>query len=134
VPAGGLAFEIYLRIMGSDRSLAKLTQQATANASEEKRRTLSEMEFHKLSEWEAGKFHGFILMAIGNVGNNAKKQLYYPTFSARFHGLSRQGVQLMSHFGVLLSITTYDRYQVEFLRTIETKKRYELDLPGMELY
>jgi hypothetical protein len=110
--------------MGSDVSLAKITRRHADNLSEGKQHTLSDMEFFKLSQREAGKFHGFILMGIGNVGNNAKKQLYYPTFAARFHGLSRQGVQLMSHFGGLLSITTYDRYQVGFLKNIEKNKRY----------
>jgi hypothetical protein len=107
--------------MGSDASLKVLKARETANESLEEKLRVTEMEFDQMSDRDGGIFHGFVLIGVGNVGNNGKRQLYYPTFSARFHGLSRQGVQLMSHFGGMMSISTYDRHQAVFLKTIQTK-------------
>jgi hypothetical protein len=104
--------------MGSDASLKHLKAREQANDGLDDKLVVTEMVFAQMVERDGGCFHGFVLMGVGNVGNNGKRQLYYPTFSARFHGLSRQGVQLMSHFGGMMSITTYDRHQAAFLTTI----------------
>jgi hypothetical protein len=125
VPRGGLAFERFLQLMGSERSVKVLNAQKQANQELAVPLTITESDFDTMVERDGGCFHGHVLMAVGNVGNNGKRQLYYPTFSARFHGLSRQGVQLMSHFGGLMSITTYDRYATIFLTSIKEKHRYQ---------
>jgi hypothetical protein len=104
--------------MGSDASLKLLRAREQANDELDDKLAVTEMAFAQMVERDGGCFHGFVLMGVGNVGNNGKRQLYYPTFSARFHGLSRQGVQLMSHFGGMMSISTYDRHQAQFLTTI----------------
>jgi hypothetical protein len=110
--------------MGSECSLKMIEARHTANQALEVPLTVTEAEFDFMLERDGGCFHGFVLMAVGNVGNNGKRQLYYPTFSARFHGLSRQGVQLMSHFGVLMNISTYDRHKKDFLVNIREMNRY----------
>jgi hypothetical protein len=124
VPRGGLAFERFLQQMGSERSVKVLNARKKANEGLPVPLPITETAFDIMVERDGGCFHGYVLMAVGNVGNNGKRQLYYPTFSARFHGLSRQGVQLMSHFGGLMSITTYDRYAAIFLTTIRLKHRF----------
>ena len=82
---------------------------------------MSTADYDEVVDRDGGCFHGFVLMALKNMCRNAKRQLYFPTFVARFHGLSRQGVQIMSHFGSLMSITTYDRWEKEFLVEIRKK-------------
>jgi hypothetical protein len=114
--------------MGSEASLKLLQARETANHELDEKLVLSETHFGQMVERDGGCFHGFVLMGVGNVGSNGKRQLYYPTFSARFHGLSRQGVQLMSHFGGMMSITTYDRHQALFLTAIRTMNQYGLVL------
>jgi hypothetical protein len=111
--------------MGSETSLAILNRRKTLNEGLEVPLTVTENQFDIIVERDGGCYHGFVLMAIGNLGNNGKRQLYYPTFCARFHGLSRQGVQLMSHFGGLMSITTYDRHKKDFLVAIRAENRYQ---------
>jgi hypothetical protein len=124
VPGGGEAFERFLQIMGSETSLKLINARKRSNEDNGVALTVTETEFGNMIERDGGCFHGFVLMGVGNVGNNGKRQLYFPTFSARFHGLSRQGVQLMSHFGGLMSISTYDRHQTIFLEGIRAQNRY----------
>jgi hypothetical protein len=109
--------------MGSEKSVRILNARKTANEGLAVPLPITEMDFDIMSERDGGCFHGHVLLAVGNLGNNGKRQLYYPTFSARFHGLSRQGVQLMSHFGGLMSISTFDRYATIFLTSIREKHR-----------
>jgi hypothetical protein len=133
VPRGGLAFERFLRIMGSEASLKTLHNREDANEMFDVSEKVTAAEYDKMLERDGGCFHGFVLMGVGNVGKNGKRQLYYPTFSARFHGLSRQGVQLMSHFGGFMSISTYDRHQAMFLTNIRAMHKYThvIRLPHM---
>jgi hypothetical protein len=114
--------------MGSDASLKNLRTRQIANESNDENLAVSEEVFSEMVERDGGCFHGYVLMGVGNVGNNGKRQLYYPTFSARFHGLSRQGVQLMSHFGGMMSISTYDRHQALFLESIRTNNMSDVFL------
>jgi hypothetical protein len=124
VPSGGLAFELFLGVMGSDASAKTLWKFAEENKDlVGNQQTLSQADYEAVVRRDGGCFHGFILMGIKNMCRNSKRQLYFPTFVARFHGLSRQGVQIMSHFGTLMSITTYDAYEKQFLEEISRKNK-----------
>jgi hypothetical protein len=117
---------MFLDVMGSDASVAALRTCAHDNKIRGgDPEPMSDEQFAIVVQRDAGCFHGFVLMGFSNMCRKSKRQLYFPTFCARFHGLSRQGVQIMSHFGCLMSITTYDRYQVQFLADIKEKNKYD---------
>ena len=61
-----------------------------------------------LLEREKGHFHGFIMTSCGNISTKLRRQRFYLTFVARYHGLSRKGIELLAHFGLLVKMSTYD--------------------------
>ena len=125
VPTGGAAFESFLEIMGSDTSVCKLHRHKQRCKDKNTLELMPEFDFEQILERDGGIFHGFVLLGVGNIGRKGKNQLYFPTFSARFHGLSRQGVQIQSHFGGVLSISTYDRFQKKLLLKIDEEHRHQ---------
>lgn len=87
--------------------------------------------YDDMVDQEKGRFHGFILMACGNISTDFRRQRFYATFVARYHGLSRKGSQLMSHYGLALKPTTYDKMEQDMVEHHKHKLRY---VYGMRAY
>ena len=85
---------------------------------------LSDDEFEQVWARERKCFLGFILMSTGNIGSTGKSQMFFPTFAARFHGLSRQGTSCLAAHGFLLPIASYDRQEKLFLEELADKRRF----------
>ena len=57
---------------------------------------------------EASCFHGYMLHACAKVSNAGKRQLFWTTWNATFHGLSRIGLFLQSQLGFMSKPSTFD--------------------------
>lgn len=53
-------------------------------------------------------FAGWLLLHLGNVGSNGRDQLFYLTLVAHYHGLSRNGIDLLSRFGYATNLKRFD--------------------------
>jgi hypothetical protein len=54
------------------------------------------------------RFFGWVLTTTSTIVSKARKQLFYHTFIARYHGLSREGSETLSQFGLTMRKTSYD--------------------------
>ena len=70
------------------------------------------------------KFQGWVVATTGTIVRKARKQLFYDTFIARYHGLSRDGSDTLSKFGVTMKKSSYDTRRMEVLEQArnETKQ------------
>lgn len=55
------------------------------------------------------KFLGYICMVLNVNGISASEQMFYATYAARYHGLSRSGVNMLAAVGCLMPMSTVDR-------------------------
>lgn len=67
----------------------------------------------KLFDKVIPKFYGFILLALANISRKCKPQLFYHTASARFHGLSRHGTDMMARLGFMQKLSLFDKMTKE---------------------
>ena len=67
----------------------------------------------KLFDKVIPKFYGFILLALANISRKCKPQLFYHTASARFHGLSRRGTDMMARLGFMQKLSLFDKMTKE---------------------
>jgi hypothetical protein len=89
---------------------------------------MSANRFATIVRAERGPFHGMINLACGNVKPGARKQRFYLTFVARYHGLSRGGIRLLAHYGYLIKQTKYDDMEQAVLAKQMQRNRYETAL------
>lgn len=72
---------------------------------------------------EVGAFHGFVMKSCAGIGNTGKRQLFWTTFVARYHGLSRMGTELLSHYDFTTARTQYQAMKQEVLKQARAKTR-----------
>ena len=126
---GGLAFEGYLEAVSSDtsyvlwRKYRKLRVEETlANASGPS--TEAEVLFDRLVEHAGSKYHGFVMQSIAALCKASKKQRFFPTLVAQYHGLSKGGMDLLASYGLLMPSTTFYRERARALTDVSTSIRY----------
>jgi hypothetical protein len=115
VPAGGRLFETFLEMMGTPESY-KSYRMCCRNGNNS---LMTDAEYATVLRREKGSFHGFVITACGNISTKLRRQRFYITFVARYHGLSRKGIELLGHFGLLVKITTFDIMQKNALHVQE---------------
>jgi hypothetical protein len=54
------------------------------------------------------KFLGYVCTVLNVNGTSAREQLFYATYAARYHGLSRAGVAMMAALGLMMAMSTVD--------------------------
>jgi hypothetical protein len=117
VRTGGALFEAYLDGL-SKWSTHQTWREICKRYDDSNQSTLATQEEEDtLSEVERGGFHGFVLKSCGSVGNNGKSQLFYVTFASRYHGLSRNGSDILAHYGFTTKSTMYDQETKKILET-----------------
>jgi hypothetical protein len=72
---------------------------------------------------EKVKFHGFILSAIHNMGNKGKGQMFFLSFTARFHGLSNMGQDIISRYGFMMKPTMFVQERAQTLSDYDDQTR-----------
>ena len=60
----------------------------------------AEVLFDNLVEHAGSKYHGFVMQSIMALSKASKKQRFYPTLVAQYHGLSKEGIDLLSSYGL----------------------------------
>jgi hypothetical protein len=124
VTTGGRLFDLFLENMGSYTSHRQLQKHKAMCIDAGEDSLMTEDEEAVIMNRERGSFHGYVLAATTNVGNAGKPQVFYTTFAARYHGLSRTGIDLLAFFGYAMPSTNYDKIQVEKLREYASLARY----------
>jgi hypothetical protein len=52
-------------------------------------------------------FHGYLLYHCNSVSKKAVKQMFFLTFAAKFHGLSKTGIKMLAKYGFISKITSF---------------------------
>jgi hypothetical protein len=73
-------------------------------------------------------FVGWLMLHVGSVGTHARRQLFYFTFMCQFHGLSRDGVDLMAEYGYGQALRTYDSVKQDNINRSDAQTRYPSSL------
>ena len=122
---GGRLFELYLDLMGTPSTMKKWKLFQARKSRHGLPLRLSEDENLDILEREGTRFHGFVLNACG-MTTAGRKQKFYLTFVAVFHGLSKMGVNMLSAFNMLMPSSSYYRMRKELLAEAKAKVRYSV--------
>jgi seryl-tRNA synthetase len=60
-----------------------------------------------IMERERGTFHGWVLISCASVASKSRSQCFYTTFAAKYHGLSNYGIEMLSHHGYTMCLTSF---------------------------
>ena len=82
--------------------------------------TAAEMDV--LLSAEGNRFHGFMLNGL-QMSGQARNQLFYTTFAATAHGLTKSGMDLMSSYGWTLPHTSFYRARDRLINEVQQKVR-----------
>ena len=104
---GGKVFEHYLSVFASYASHRAWISHLTKVEAGERHDLLPHDEEKQIIKRERSKFHGWIMSSCNSIGNMGKKQLFFSSFVARYHGLSRGGLEILAQFGFASSKTMY---------------------------
>ena len=121
VPGGGRLFEMYLEMMGSSESYKQYRSWLRRNNDG----VMDVAGYNAILKRERGSFHGFVITACGNISTKLRRQRFYLTFVARYHGLSRKGIELLAHFGLLVKMSTYDAMEKSAMQQQQDLLRYQ---------
>jgi hypothetical protein len=58
------------------------------------------------------KYYGFIIQSVLDLHRNSKWQRFYISFVAKYHGLSKLGMDILSSWGYAMPSTSYDRHLI----------------------
>jgi hypothetical protein len=64
---------------------------------------------------EKNAFYGWVVSSVANIGNKGSKQLFYMSFTARFHGLSIGGMSILGSYGLMMKETSFNRVREDLL-------------------
>jgi hypothetical protein len=54
-------------------------------------------------------FLGWLLLHVGSVGTNGRRQLFYLAFVCQYYGLSRDGIALQNSYGYSVTLDMHDK-------------------------
>ena len=86
----------------------------------------SEILFDNLVEHAGSKYHGYVMQSIAALSKASKKQRFYPTLVAQYHGLSAGGIDLLSSFGLLMPSSSFYRERGRALTDVTNNIQYVL--------
>ena len=72
------------------------------------------------------KFAGWLLLHIANIGTNGREQMFYMTFAMHYHGLSRQGIDMLGKYGFSTNLTRFDDMRRICLLKSRNETRYAI--------
>lgn len=83
---------------------------------------LTPEEMERVLESEGNFFHGFVLQSI-HISGSARTQLFYPTFAAHCHGLSKMGRDMFAAYGFCTPHTSFHRLREDIAVQAQLKIR-----------
>jgi hypothetical protein len=126
VPSGGRLFYHFILNYGSWYTWQIWKAHKKENGQQAAPETpFSEQRWEAVRHKEGGAFHGFVLSVTRNVVKQARKQLFFTTFAARFHGLSRQGCELLAGFGWMMKARHYDSQEQKAVSRAVDETRFD---------
>lgn len=119
VANGGMLFECYVRLLGSNESVEILKR--LERLSDQENETVHQQDdlTSRLLENEESFFYGFVLTSVPRIHRKCYHTLFWLTWNATFHGLSRIGVKVLSKLGLLAKMSTFDNIRQSKRRTTE---------------
>jgi hypothetical protein len=105
VPLGGFLFE-YFMWTASGYAMFRLFQTTVANIGNDE--AIPDLQQQEFMQAAGSRFAGWLLWHVGNIGSNGRDQLFYLTLVANYHGLSRNGIDLLSRFGYVTNLKRFD--------------------------
>ena len=121
-------FEGYLEAVSSDtsyhlwRTYRKLRVEETlADAAGPS--TEAEVLFDRLVDHAGSKYHGYVMQSIAALHKTSKKQRFFPTLVAQYHGLSKGGIDLLASYGFLMPSTSFYRERARALTDVSNSIR-----------
>ena len=106
--SGGKVFEDYVKLCGSWSSFEALKVVHLQLADEDMPDEPNADICNKILEDESSFFHGYILHVCAKVSTQGRRQLFWSTWNATFHGLSRMGLFLQAQLGFMTKPSTFD--------------------------
>ena len=100
---GGFLFEYFIEHNGSDHYM-RLYRDALRNEAG----NLGPESTEYFVKGLGYKFLGYVCMILNISGNSAREQMFFATYAARYHGLSRSGVNMLAAIGNMMPMTTLD--------------------------
>ena len=125
---GGLAFEGYLEAVSSDTSYVLWRKYRKLRVEETLAHALgpsteAEVLFDTLVDHAGSKYHGFVMQSVAALHKTSKKQRFFPTPVAQYHGLSKGGIDLLSSYGLLMPSTSFYRERAKALTDVSNSIR-----------
>jgi len=84
---------------------------------------LSSAEMERIMKAEGTAFYGFVLQML-NLSGKSRRQLFYPAFAAKCHGLSKMGIDQLAAYGFCTPHTSYHRLREQLLQQATAKIRF----------
>ena len=120
VPIGGMALGAFLTLHASRRLLASFRKLVVAHDADET--VVAGADFMaKVDRSIAARFHGFMLGL--QHSNGLRRQRFFVTFMARYHGLSILGTDIVSGMGMIMPSTNYDVMMKEVVADAKRQAR-----------
>lgn len=125
MPRGGFLFEYYL-LTASGYSDNRMFRQAIHRVTQNGDEWIGHPDEEYLINATGAKFAGWLLFHVSNIGTNGREQLFYLTFAAKYHGLSRQGIDVLSKYGFATNMSRFDDMRRICLAKSRIATEYEL--------
>jgi hypothetical protein len=61
-------------------------------------------------------FCAWVLTSINNMGLKGKQQMFFMSFTAQFHGLSRMGMSILANYGFMMKRSMFDSVRENILQ------------------
>ena len=120
VSTGGLLLEAYILLMGTTEINKEFKRRKKFRNEDGNIQPYSADEMARVIAAEGNRFHGYMLLGV-QISGKARRQLFYPTFAASAHGLTKTGMDTLASYGFTSPHTTFYRRRDELVR--EHKQR-----------
>ena len=121
---GGHLFDAYVTLLGSYSTLEKWNHYCTRKDQNGVIRMCSETESAEIIEAEKQHFLGFCMVQCARVASKSRTQLFFHTWNAVFHGLSRLGVHVLAQMGLMMKTSNFDTHRRQELDRTDQKLRF----------
>ena len=121
MPKAGVLFEQYMFTCAGYTECRRFKTYITAQASEQQ---LDEAEEDALIQGNVNGFVGWLLVHIGGIGTNGRRQRFYLTYLLQYYGLSREGIDIQHTMGYGVSLDMFDRMKEECVESTAELSRY----------
>jgi hypothetical protein len=69
-------------------------------------------------------FLGWLLLHVGSVGTNGRRQLFYLAFVCQYYGLSRDGIAMLNSYGYSVTMDMHDKMKTLCFGKAHADTRY----------